>query len=116
MKRQYVREEQTGPKVEDGLADLFSTMALGQMEEEVLEEKIATFKRPENCGYFVPRVNSEMWACMDHGAKSEDLKDQKRQTVVASAAIVIVLLAQTCIAREAVKNTDLLIDLQTLVD
>lgn len=65
------------------------------------------FKKPENCGYFVPKVDGKMWTCMDHTAKSKDLKDLKRQTVIATTVNVIVLLDQKCMTGKTANNADL---------
>ena len=107
VKKQYKKEEETGPKIDEDLADVFNTMAQGEMEDEMLEEKMAKHKRPENCEYFTPRVNSELWSCMDHTAKSDDLRTQKRQAVVTTAVNIVVNLAQKCMVGDEMSTQDL---------
>ena len=108
LRKQYKKQEETGPEIDEDLADLFSTMALGEMEDELFENKMQKYKRPRNCEYYVPKVNGEMWACMDHGQKSEDIRAQKRQEGIATAVNVIAGMAQDCMTGKNTNNNVLL--------
>ena len=108
LRKQYKKAEETGPEIDTDLADLFSTMALGEMEDDLLEAKMQKYKRPKNCEYFVPKVNGEMWSCLDHSARSEDIRSQKRQEVIATAVNVIAGMAQDCMTGKLTNNDVLL--------
>ena len=108
LRKQYKKAEETGPEIDTDLADLFSTMALGEMEDDLLETKMQKYKRPKNCEYFVPKVNGEMWSCLDHSARSEDIRSQKRQEVIATAVNVIAGMAQNCMTGKLTNNDVLL--------
>lgn len=108
LRKQYKKPEETGPEIDEDLADLFSTMALGEMEDELLETKMQKYKRPRNCEYHVPKVNGEMWSCLEHNQKSEDIRAQKRQEVIATAVNVIAGLSQNCMTGKNTNNEVLL--------
>ena len=96
--RDYEVEDETGDEVEGDLALLIETMAKGQLSEANLDKKMTLHKRPQNCNFWVPRVNSEVWSIMDHGAKTSDLKVQKRQKNLLTAVCALTKVAQTCVA------------------
>ena len=108
LRKQYTKPEETGPKIDKDLADLFSTMALGEMGDEVIEKKMQKYKRPQNCDYFVSKVNTEMWACLEHSQKSEDIRAQKRQEIIATAVNVVAGMAQNCMTGKSTNNDTLL--------
>ena len=105
--QEYKKEEETGPKVDPELADILKTMAQGELEGEALETKLNKHKRPQNCGYSVPKVNTEVWSCMEHQARSEDLKSQRRQRVILTAANVIAKTADKVVTGQSMSQDEL---------
>ena len=105
--QEYKKEEETGPKVDDELADILKTMAQGDLEGDALETKINKHKRPHNCDYAVPKVKSEVWACMEHQARSDDLKSQRRQRVIMTAANVIAKIADKVVTGQKMSQDEL---------
>ena len=105
--QEYKKEEETGPKIDSELADILKTMAQGDLEGEALETKLNKHKRPQNCDYFVPKVNTEVWSCMEHQARSDDLKSQRRQRVILTAANVIAKTAEKVVTGQNMSQDEL---------
>ena len=105
--QEYKKEEETGPKIDTELADILKTMAQGDLEGEALETKLQKHKKPQNCDYFVPKVNSEVWSCMEHNARSDDLKSQRRQRVILTAANVIAKTAEKVVTGQDMSQDEL---------
>jgi hypothetical protein len=104
----YSVEEETGKEIEQDLAELFETMAKGQMKDDTIEKKLAKYKRPKNCNISVPRVNSELWGILDHAAKSSDLRIQRRQKLLQSAATALTSIAQECVTSDKLDQSEIL--------
>ena len=89
----FLRNNETGPPVDGRLANLVNAICNGSSSftDEKVKEKEIKYKRPSNVEFLtVPKVNAEIWAQIDHGTKSHDLKFQKQQRLLLTVANALV--------------------------
>ena len=80
---QDLKKEETGPAVNAELAGVVNAMIKDGLPEEMLQEKMNKYHRPENCGSMAKvRVNQEVWDHITPHVRSQDLKLQKVQTSI----------------------------------
>lgn len=87
LQQEYENDEETGKPISEKWAKILEAMSKGKMNDDKLKEKMR--KRPDNVRVFTPRVNAEIWSMMAHTAKSSDLKSQKWQSNLISAAFAL---------------------------
>jgi hypothetical protein len=76
-------------------------MAVSDLNEEKLNEKMRIRKRPANCPTMVcvPKVNSELWSALLHEYKSADLKLQRNLKISVKVAHILLQLSDTHMMR-----------------
>ena len=104
--QEYENEEDVGPKIGEDLSSLVHTMFKGKISDEKLKEKFAKHKRPENCKFTVPRVNSEIWDILEHSSKSADLRAQTIQKTLLKAVYALTNVTDRCLtSKDSVAKT-----------
>ena len=119
IEQDFSEQEDTGPPISPKLADIINKRWSEKLSEHKLHEKREKYHRPTNCDrVIVPRVNPEIWARIDHGAKQLDLRATAIQTnlvkvgaILAQSTDKLLSLAQTDVSRPEIKalitlNTD----------
>lgn len=107
---EYEEDEEAAPKVSEKLANVVQAMAGQKMSEEKVKEKVEKHKRPENVEVHVPKVNPEIWALMDHTAKSADLKAQRTQKKLLKATYALTKVCKGFVVKPSSENSDQLRD------
>ena len=100
IEQEYEVEDDLGPAISEKLVKVISTMAKAKLSEEKIKEKMEKYKQPQNCELKVPKVNPEIWAMMEHGSKSVDLKIQKAQKMLLKATFAL-----TNVCNELIENS-----------
>ena len=73
IKKDYLLDEKTGPKIDPQLADLVNNMMSMKPNEEAIKQRIDKHPRPENCGFLeTPKVNEQIWTAISPATKSLD--------------------------------------------
>ena len=94
-----------GPKLGKTFQVLF-TVFKGKITDEKVKEKFANHKRPENCKFTVPRVNSEIWDILEHSSKSADLRAQTIQKTLLKAVYALTNVTDRCLtSKDSVAKT-----------
>ena len=73
IKKDYLLDEKTGPKINPQLTDLVNYMMSMKPNEEAIKQRIDKHPGPENCGFLeTPKVNEQIWTVTSPATKSLD--------------------------------------------
>ena len=123
LEQAYESDDDQGPEIQEKLASIAERMKKGNLAEGKLKEKMDRQKRPANCTLNVPKVNPEIWAMMDHVARSIDLRlrvQKEQQMLLKASCALAAKVANTLVlnategSKEQLKETTDALALQVL--
>lgn len=90
LRSEYLEEDETGPAVDKGLADLFKDFKDKGLSKDKVAQKVKENPRPENCNLETKQVNPEIWSdIIMTNDRSLDLRLQKSQKLISKATYAI---------------------------
>ncbi|CAB4043109.1 Hypothetical predicted protein, partial [Paramuricea clavata] len=97
--RGEMKTAETGPKVNDDLAEIVNGLVQKGLSEEKLQDKLNKYPSPENCEALSKvRVNQLIWDNLQPNTRSQDLRFQKVQTALIKGMAAIVRATDTALA------------------
>ena len=96
---EFTTADQTGPSVDDQLANLVSGLCKDQLPKAKLEAVLEKYRRPENCTNLVaPKVNKVVWQQLKQTVRTADNGLQRCQKLIlASVYAILQACAQTTV-------------------
>jgi hypothetical protein len=108
LKQEFESEPQTGESLPDSVAQLFNVMAKASMSNVKHDEKVATYKRPENFEVEVMKVNSELWEILSKSAKAAENRIQAAELDLYTATYALGQVATKCMSAQHSETRQLL--------
>ena len=116
LAKEYQVEEETGPKLDDKLADLLKNLITNKSSDERLKAKMEAYPKPQNCEPMqAPRINPEIWSKLKPGTRSRDIKMQRSQTKLMKALIPLAQMMQSLLKSEHKALVRIALDSATLI-
>ena len=97
--RSELQSFETGPKVNEDLAEIVNGLIQKGLSDEKLQDKLNKYPSPENCAALCKvKVNQLIWDNLQPNTRSQDLRFQKVQTAMTKGMAAIVRATDTLLA------------------
>jgi len=98
LKQDYLDDTETGPAINNDLAELFNSIKKTDLSKEKVALKAKEHPKPENCSLETKQVNPEILSSViSTRDRNLDLQIQKSQTLITKASYALLKVADSAI-------------------